>query len=88
MKSRIAVLSIIVEDPSSVEIINQLLFEYRDTIIGRMGLPYRRKKLSLISIAMDAPEDDINALTTKIGKLNGVSVKANFSNVISEKMED
>lgn len=77
----------IIEDPSSVEPLNQLLFSYRDTVIGRMGLPIREKKISLISIAVDATENDINALTGKIGKLNGVSVKTNFSNVFTEVQE-
>lgn len=84
MKSRIAVVSIIVEDISSIEALNEILFSYRQYIIGRMGIPYREKKVNLISIAVDAPEDKINALTGKIGKLSGVHAKTNYSNVITE----
>ena len=84
MRTRVAVISIIVEDLSSIETLNQLLFSFRDYIIGRMGIPYREKKINLISIALDAPEDTINALTGRLGKLNGVSAKTNYSNVITE----
>ena len=84
MKSRIAVISIIVEDINSIEALNEILFGYREFIIGRMGVPYREKKVNLISIAIDAPEDKINALTGKIGKLSGVNAKTNYSNVITE----
>ena len=84
MRTRVAVISIIVEEKDSVELLNQILSEYRDYIIGRMGIPYRDKKVNIICIAIDAPEDRINALTGKIGKLNGVSAKTNYSNVISE----
>jgi len=88
MRTRIAVISLVVEDPSSVEPLNQLLFNYREFIIGRMGIPIREKKISLMSVAIDASENDINALTGKIGKLNGVSVKTNFSNVFTEVNEE
>ena len=84
MKTRIAVISIIVEDSSSIETLNQILTSYRQYVIGRMGIPYREKNVNLISIAVDAPETVINALTGKIGKLNGVSAKTNYSNVITE----
>lgn len=84
MKTRIAVISIIVDDSSSIETLNQILFAYRQYVIGRMGIPYREKNVNLISIAIDAPETVINALTGKIGKLNGVSAKTNYSNVITE----
>lgn len=84
MKTRIAVISIIVEDLASIETINQILSAYRQYIIGRMGIPYREKKVNIISIAIDAPEEKINALTGKIGKLSGVSAKTNYSNVITE----
>lgn len=84
MKSRIAVISIIVEDTSSIETLNTILFSYREYVIGRMGIPYKAKNVNLISIAIDAPEDQINALTGKIGKLNGVHAKTNYSNIITE----
>lgn len=72
-------MSIIVENTSSVEELNKVLHEYREYIIGRMGLPYKPKNINLISIALDAPQDAISALSGKIGNLDGVSVKAAFS---------
>ena len=84
MKTRIAVISIIVENPTSIEELNRLLSDERDYIIGRMGIPYKQKGVSLISIAMDAPENVINTLAGRIGKLNGVSAKTNYSNIITE----
>ena len=74
--NRIAVIGIIVEEPQEVEKLNQLLHEYGSYIIGRMGIPYRERKIHVISIAMDAPQDTINALTGKIGRLEGISAKA------------
>lgn len=81
METRVAVMSIIVEDADSVETLNGLLHEYGEYIIGRMGLPYRERKISIISIAIDAPQDAISALAGKVGKLSGVSVKTAFSSV-------
>jgi len=85
MNTRVAVMSIIVENNESVEKLNSLLHEYGEYIIGRMGLPYRKRKISIISIAMDAPQDTIAALSGKIGNLPGVSVKTAYSGVISEE---
>ncbi|MBQ7155232.1 MAG: iron-only hydrogenase system regulator [Synergistaceae bacterium] len=79
METRVAVMSIIVENTSAVEELNAILHEYRDYIIGRMGLPYKPKNINLISIALDAPQDAISALSGRIGNLEGVSVKAAFS---------
>lgn len=87
MKTRVAVISVIVENTDSIEKLNHILSEYRDYIIGRMGIPYREKNVNLISIALDAPEDKINALTGKLGKLDGVGAKTNYSNIITEKKE-
>ena len=75
METRVAVISIIVESPDQTEILNSILHEYRDYIIGRMGIPYKPKKISLISIAIDAPQNVISALAGKIGKLEGISAK-------------
>ena len=75
-------MSLIVENPETVEELNRLLHSYGDFIIGRMGLPYRKKNINIISIAMDAPEDVIAALAGKIGNLDGVSVKTAYSGVI------
>ena len=82
MDNRVAVMSIIVEDMDAVELVNGVLHEYGEYIIGRMGIPYRRRKISIISIALDAPQDTISALSGKIGKMAGVSVKTSFSSMI------
>ena len=75
METRLAVMSIIVEDPAAVEQLNALLHSHGDYIIGRMGIPYRKRNVSLISIALDAPQDAISALAGKIGALPGISAK-------------
>ena len=81
METRVAVMSIIVENTASVEPINTLLHEYGSYIIGRMGIPYRERGISIISIALDAPDNTISALAGKIGNLQGVSVKTAYSGV-------
>ena len=78
-------MSIIVEKNESVEMLNAILHDYGDYIIGRMGIPYREKKVNIISIAIDAPQDAISALSGKIGKLSGVSVKTAYSGVITNE---
>ena len=82
METRVAVMGIIVEDKDSVEQLNALLHEYRNVIIGRMGIPYKERGISIVSIAVDAPQDIISALSGKIGKLKGISCKTAYSNVI------
>ena len=77
-EKRIAVVSILVSDRSASEEINNLLSLYGDWIIGRMGIPYKEKKVSILSVVMDAPVEVVNTLTGKIGKMKGVSVKALF----------
>ena len=77
--TRIAVIGIIVEDKSSADGVNGLLHQYGAYIIGRMGLPYEKKKVNIISIVIDAPQDVINALSGKLGRLPGVSAKALYS---------
>jgi len=86
VETRIAVISIIVENLESVETLNAYLHSYSPYIIGRMGIPYRAKskKVSIISVAIDAPQDTISTLSGKIGKLPGVSAKTAYSNVINE----
>lgn len=81
METRVAVIGIIVENKDSVTPLNELLSEYRRYIIGRMGVPYNEKNISIISIAIDAPMDTINSLSGKIGRLDGVYAKAAYSNV-------
>lgn len=82
METRVAVMSIIVENGEMVEKVNALLHEYGEFIIGRMGIPYRKRKISIISIAMDAPQNTISTLAGKIGSLPGISVKTACSSVI------
>ena len=82
METRVAVMSIIVEDPGSVEKLNGILHEFGDYIIGRMGIPYRKRKINIISIALDAPQNPISALAGKVGTLSGVSVKTAYSAVM------
>lgn len=83
MDTRVAVMSIIVSDGEMVEKLNAILHEYGEFVIGRMGIPYRARKVSIISIALDAPQNTISALAGKIGALTGVSVKTAYSNVIN-----
>lgn len=80
-EKRIAVVSILVADRSVSEQINALLSAYGDWIIGRMGIPYREKKVSVLSVVLDAPVETTNALTGKLGKMQGVSVKALFGKI-------
>lgn len=84
METRVALMSILVEEseghPSdSVRQMNELLHEYGQHIIGRMGIPYHTKHVNIISIAMDAPQDAISALSGKIGRLHGVTVKTTYT---------
>lgn len=81
---RVALLSIIVENAEAVESLNAILHEYSEYIIGRMGIPYRKRNINIISIALDAPQDTTSELAGKIGKLEGVNVKTSFSSVVSE----
>jgi len=83
METRVAVMSIIVENADAVERLNAILHEYGEFIIGRMGIPYRKRKVNIIAIALDAPQNTISALSGKIGSLSGVSVKTAYSGVIS-----
>ena len=81
MDTRIALIGIIVENADSVDRLNALLHEYGQYIVGRMGIPYRKRGINIISVAIDAPQDTISALAGKIGKLDGVQVKTAFSGV-------
>ena len=81
METRIAVVGIVVEEEESAEALNEILHEYREYIIGRMGIPYRQKGINIISIAVDAPQDVISALSGKVGRLPGVSSKTAYSGV-------
>ncbi len=81
MESRVAIIGIIVEEESSVDELNRILHEYGRYIIGRMGIPYQKKGINIISIAVDAPQDIISALSGKLGKLQGISSKTAYSKV-------
>ena len=80
MENRVALISIIVKDFNVEEELNDMLHQYSSYIIGRMGLPYREKEMHIISVAIDAPSDIINALSGKIGKLPGISSKVAYAN--------
>ena len=75
MEKRIALVGIIVEDTNSVGKVNEILHEYGEHIVGRMGIPYREKSVNVISIVMDSTLDTINSLSGKLGKVSGISVK-------------
>lgn len=83
METRVAIIGIIIENINSIEKLNDILHDYSKYIIGRMGIPYREKGVNIISVAVDAPQDTISALSGKIGKLNGISAKAVYSNVFT-----
>ena len=85
METRIALIGIIVENPESIEALNHLLHEYGKYIIGRMGIPYREREVNIISVAIDAPQDVINALSGKIGRLDGIGAKTVYSNITGKK---
>ena len=75
MENRISVISIIVEELESTSVINSLLHEYGQYIVGRMGIPYREKGVSIICVALDAPNDVTSGLSGKLGMIKGVKTK-------------
>lgn len=77
-ETRVAVIAIILESNELSDKVNDLLHEYGDYIIGRMGIPYKQKGIHLISVAIDAPQDAISALSGKLGRLSGISVKTAY----------
>ena len=83
METRVAVMSIIVENGEMVEKLNSILHEYGEFIIGRMGIPYRKRGVSIIAIALDAPQNTISSLAGKVGSLKGISVKTAYSGVVN-----
>lgn len=85
METRVAVVSIIVENGDSVEPLNSLLHEFGEHIIGRMGIPYRKRGVNIISVAVDAPQNLISNLAGRIGNLPGITAKIAYSNVISQE---
>jgi len=87
METRVAIIGIIVEDADSVEALNGILHDYGTYIIGRMGIPYKEKHINIISLAVDAPNDIISAMSGKLGKLPGVSAKAVYSKLPTSTSE-
>ncbi len=80
METKVALIGIAVSDLNAVEKLNQILHEYGEYIIGRMGIPYKKENISLIRVAVDAPMDKINALSGKLGAIDGISAKTVFPN--------
>ena len=78
-ETRIALIGIIIEEEKGITPTNQLLHEYRDYIVGRMGIPYREKEINIISIVLDAPENTISTLSGTLGMIEGISVKSMFA---------
>lgn len=79
METRIALIGIIVEDMSSTDKLNSILHEYSEYMVGRMGIPYREKNVSIISIVIDATNDVISSLSGKLGMIKGINVKTMYS---------
>lgn len=81
MDTRLAVIAVIVENTESAEALNGLLHDYGEYIVGRMGVPYRQKQVSVISVILDAPQNVISALSGKLGMLPGVTSKTVYSKI-------
>lgn len=81
METRVAVIAIIVENSDKIEALNNILHDFGAYIIGRMGIPYRERGVNIISIAVDAPQDEISSLAGKIGRLEGITAKTAYSNL-------
>ena len=81
METRVATLGIIVDQSAETEALNAILHDFREYIIGRMGIPYRQKGMNIICLVVDAPQDEINRLTVKLGSLEGVNAKACYAQV-------
>ena len=87
METRVALIGIVVENFDSAEKLNGILHQYGQYIIGRMGIPYREKNVSVISVAVDAPADVISAMSGKLGRLEGVSAKTVYSKLMENSNE-
>ncbi|MHC1718690.1 MAG: TM1266 family iron-only hydrogenase system putative regulator [Acidaminococcaceae bacterium] len=79
METRLALIGIVVENNDSAKKINDILHEYGEFIVGRMGIPYRKRNVSVISVVIDAPSDAISALAGKLGMIPDVSIKTVYS---------
>lgn len=87
METRIALIGIIVEDKSSIKKLNEILHEYGEYIVGRMGVPYTKRSVSVISVIVDAESDVISALSGKLGMLPHISTKTVYSKIDKYKTE-
>lgn len=87
MENRVALIGIVVENYDSVEKLNGILHQYGQYVIGRMGIPYQKRNVSVISVAVDAPSDVISALSGKLGRLDGVSTKTVYSKLTESENE-
>ena len=87
MDTRVALIGIVVENTESVEQLNNVLHQYNNYIIGRMGIPYRERDVSIISVAIDAPANVISALSGKLGMLDGISTKTIYSKLMEKVNE-
>lgn len=76
METRVGVVGIVIEDLESAQMVNQVLHEFADKIVGRMGIPYREKGISVISVIVDGTVDELSAMTGRLGKIKGVTVKS------------
>lgn len=83
--NRIAVTSVIIEDKTKAIAINNILHQYGDYIVGRMGIPYKKRGINIISIVLDAPNDIISAMSGKLGALSGVTTKTIYSKEFSDE---
>lgn len=82
METRVAAVSIILENSNSVEEVNKLISDYSDYVVGRMGIPYKRRGISIISVVLDSPQDIISTFSGKLGKLDGASAKTAYSKYV------
>lgn len=88
METRVALIGIIVECPDAAGMLNDVLHDYGKYIIGRMGIPYHKREINIISIVIDAPLDIINSLTGRLGMIKGISAKAMFAKMSNEKVKN
>ena len=82
METRVAVISIILENSNSIEEVNKLISDYSDYVVGRMGIPYKKRGISIISVVIDSPQDVISTFSGRLGKLEGVSAKTAYSKYV------
>jgi putative iron-only hydrogenase system regulator len=76
LEKRIGIIGIVVEDITCADQVNAVLHDYASLIVGRMGIPYRERKISVISLIVDGSNDEISAMTGKLGRISGASVKS------------